>query len=134
MSRPTTTDDVKDRWHSVGDISMDEISDQPALLKAAASFMEAIQKAGGAVEKNYSRVQLKLAKDEEQLETTLGYEQRQWDLMDKKYEAALVSIESIEEGDLNWEQREIRRWAKDEGRTDPFIVSEIEGLLEGRAS
>jgi hypothetical protein len=130
MSRPTTIADVKDRWNSVGGISLDEIGNQPALLKAAATFMEAIQKAGGSIEKSYSRVDLKLPKTDEQLEDTLGYEQRQWDRMDQKYDAALVSVEALEDGELSWEQRGVRDWAKAEGRSDPFIVSEIEGLLK----
>ena len=127
MARPEYIRDVKDRWNRAGTLEVQVFNDQPALLKAAAAIMEAVTKAGGKVEKHYSSVDLELPKSPAELQQTLEYEQRHWDSMDQKYEAALLSTV---QGDLNWEQRSVRDWAKEEGRQDPFIVSEIEELLK----
>jgi hypothetical protein len=129
MARPETTDDVTNRYDSLGSIELNNTRGNPALLKAIAALIEAVEKAGGTTQQTYSDLNFKLSKTQSQLDDALQDEQRQWDRMDKKYEAALVSIESVEDGELSWEQKGIRNWAKAEGRKDPFIVSEIESLL-----
>lgn len=127
MSRPETLDDVKERAIEVGDIRITEFTTKPSVLKAWASFVEAVVKDGGQVlPGKYSREQARVLvpRDEYSLQEQLRTEQYRWDELAKNYDICCVHGTPPE----NWQKDSMRDWCKAEGKPLVWLHAEIDKL------
>lgn len=123
MSRPESIKDIaeKDRFVRIAMFEIDKIVTSAILLKHYTALIEAVQKHGGNIEKNYNTVDVNIPKTTSELEYQLESDQRQWDEMQRLYNLALNRGPS--DTDIpEWRRDSIKRWAKDEDLPDPFDV------------
>lgn len=123
MARPENIKDIKhdDRFVRIAMFEVDKIISNAPLLKHYTALLEAVQKIGGFADKAYSTVDVKVPKNEKELEAQLKSDQYQWDEMHRFYNLALnrgVNSDDIPE----WRHSSIKTWAKEEGLPDPFDV------------
>lgn len=123
MSRPESIKDVQhdDRFVRIAMFEVDKIISNALLLKHYTALLEAAQKAGGFADKAYSTVDVKIPKNDKELEDQLRHDQYVWDDMQKMYNLAVnrgANTDDIPE----WRRSSIKTWAKEEGLPDPFDV------------
>ena len=124
MARPDCLADIEPREHTdFGTIRVDDIVAHPAMLKAYATFVEAIQKAGGSVSgSSYSMTLSRSATIEEQLQD-LRSAQSAWDMRQREYES-MKDFGEIED----WKRDSVRAWAEAEGLPFPPEHEPIESF------
>lgn len=123
MSRPEDIKDIKksDRFVRVAIFEIDKMVTDATLLKHYTALIEAVQKIGGNMEKNYNNVDVNIPKTRKELDYQLECDQRNWDEMQRLYNLALNRGPT--DTDIpEWRRDSIKRWATDEGLPDPFDV------------
>jgi hypothetical protein len=110
MSRPETTDDVKDRHNTVATVHVDTMRTSPALLKAYAALIDAAGRQGGGAISEYGQtVKVVVVKTGNELAEQLDTEQRAWDRNEERYNTATA-------GELpSYYLSEVNEWAAAEG-------------------
>ena len=123
MARPENIKDIKhkDRFVRIAMFELDKMITSAVLLKHYTALIEAVEKHGGSIEKNYNTVDINIPKTTSELEYQLENDQRNWDEMQRLYNLALNRGPS--DTDIpEWRRDSIKRWAKEEDLPDPFDV------------
>lgn len=126
MARPETFNDIPldERNEQIGSFSVGKLSTAPTLLKHYATFIEAVEKAGGHVvpnKWNNSDVDIFIPKSHKLLEYRLMDLQDTWDRHKKLYERAAVRDETGDEL-KEWERENVVKFAEKEGLPNPYDV------------
>ena len=131
MSRPESLSDIEIEVTDFATVDVEKIAGDGSLLKAYATFMEAVQKAGGTVEIRYSsRAEFKRPPTLVEQVAQLKSAQAQWD-MHKKYYEQMAEIGSCE---YEYQQSHAKDWALAEGLPFPpehTPISDFDAVIRG---
>lgn len=119
--KPQNVNQVKNRTIQIATFETAELTALPALMKVYVALVEAVQKMGGEVKKNYSSVQVFIPKNREQLADQLESEQREWDRKEELYKT-VQNGEAIK----SYQEYGLKEWAETEGLPEPVFVKEPE--------
>jgi hypothetical protein len=111
MSRPETTNHVKNCHKTVANVYVDTMHTSPALLKAYVALIDAAQKQGGGAIPEYGQtVKVVVAKTGKELQEQLETEQRNWDRHQEMYNTA------ADGGEIpSYCLIDVNKWAEAEG-------------------
>ena len=115
MARPETVADIELKDIEFGNIEVDKIMLDPALLKGFTAFLEAATKAGAAVSKSYRTVQFLRYPTEDEQDEQLSSAQNTWDYGKKQYDI----LASVGECESSWDHNRAQDWATAEGMPFP---------------
>jgi hypothetical protein len=111
MSRPETTNHIKDRHKTVATVYVDTMHTSPALLKAYVALIDAAQRQGGGAIPEYGQnVKVVVVKTGKELVEQLATEQRRWDHHQEMYNTATAGGEIP-----SWDLSDVNKWAEAEG-------------------
>jgi cytochrome oxidase Cu insertion factor (SCO1/SenC/PrrC family) len=125
MARPETLEDIEvNETVQFASIEVDKISTDGALLKAYATFLEAVQKAGSTVEAPYSTANISRPATMGEMMKQLASAQITWDANRDHYETLRV----VGKLEYNFQEKAAEKWAEKEGLPFPPVSEEIKSL------
>ena len=111
MARPESISDIDLDPIQFATVQVDAISANAALLKAYATFMEAVQKAGADVEVKYNGATFERKPTDQEQQKQLTSQQNSWDDGKKQYEI----MASVGKCEYSYMENVAQRWAEKEG-------------------
>ena len=121
MARPETTRDIEIETVAFGNIYLDKIATDSALLKGYTAFIEAVGKAGAtAVKTTYNGVEFSRPATQEEALAQLRTAQSNWDQAKTHYE----TLAAVGEVEYNFQRTSAEEWVKSEGMPFPPEVEE----------
>ena len=124
MARPESINDIELNPVQFATVQVDAISAHAGLLKAYATFMEAVEKAGAEVEVKYNGATFERQPTHKEQEAQLKSKQDSWDEGKKQYEL-LAAVGATE---YSYQRGMAQRWAEGEGLPFP---PDFEPLVDG---
>jgi hypothetical protein len=121
MARPEKISEVTERHERFALFYTENFATEPAVLKHYTAMLEAVQKFGGKVERQYTTVEMYIPKTQKQLQAQLETDQRTWDRHRDLYLRA-VKADPEEEPVKEYERSYVQEWARKEHKPDPFDV------------
>ena len=125
MARPETVHDIEIQQIDFATVETDKINTNGPVLKAYATFMESLQKAGVHVDANgYGRVTFYRDATESEQRSQLISHQQTWDAREKAYNQ-LRDVGSMEH---EYMRSSVEAWAKNEGLPWPPVHEPIDPI------